>query len=149
MQLLQLPNVYSIVKNPSIEIYHRIFKDADIITLHGYMKIIPNEICQMYNIYNLHPAPINIYPQLKGKDPVKRILSNRQKYTRCGSVIHKVIGKVDQGTIIMDHHRNIYGKSNEQVQTLIKDISLSLWIQFLEQKIISTYTYVKYEEHIW
>ena len=42
----------------------------DLITLHGYLRIIPENICkQCKHIYNGHPGLINMYPELKGKDP--------------------------------------------------------------------------------
>lgn len=152
MQLFQLPNIYGMSKNPSIDTYHKLFKDADLITLHGYTEIIPRQICQIYDIYNLHPAPVEIYPQLSGKDPVDRILNNRQKYIKCGSVIHKVTGNADQDHTIISHHRDIQNKSNEQVQILIKNISLSLWMRFLGHVLFydndEIYN-IKYVKNIW
>ena len=43
--------------------------DKTLITLNGWLKIVPPDKCNTYNIYNGHPGLITKYPELKGKDP--------------------------------------------------------------------------------
>lgn len=72
--------------------------DADdvIVTLHGWLRIIPASICEKYNIINGHPGLITKYPELKGKDPQKRSVD----YETQGCVLHKVTRGVDEGEVI-------------------------------------------------
>ena len=46
--------------------------DSTLITLNGWLKIVPPDKCSKYNIYNGHPGLITKYPELKGKDPQQR-----------------------------------------------------------------------------
>ena len=48
-------------------------EDGCIVTLHGWMRIIPKSVCKTHDIYNLHPGLITKYPELKGKDPQDRV----------------------------------------------------------------------------
>lgn len=43
-----------------------------IVTLNGWLRIVPPSICEDYTIYNGHPGLITKYPQLKGKDPQEK-----------------------------------------------------------------------------
>ena len=44
-----------------------IYKPEELlITLHGYLRIIPADICEKYTIFNGHPGAIDLYPELKG-----------------------------------------------------------------------------------
>ena len=53
---------------PDAEDYDRLIKDHDsVVTLHGWMRIVPAVICGSYKIYNLHPGLITKYPELKGE----------------------------------------------------------------------------------
>ena len=71
--------------------------DDTIITLHGYLRIIPPDVCDKFEMYNGHPGLITMYPQLKGKDPQERITP---EMTHVGSVVHKVTAGVDEGEIV-------------------------------------------------
>ena len=68
-----------------------------IITLHGYLRIIPADICEKYKMYNGHPGYITAHPELKGKDPQVRAWEGKYKWVGC--VIHKVTAGVDEGPI--------------------------------------------------
>lgn len=72
----------------------------DIITLHGFLKIIPGRVAHRYPMVNLHPGLITEYPELKGLHPQQRFLDNRDDYDKFGCVLHKVIAEVDEGEII-------------------------------------------------
>ena len=57
-------------------------KDVDntLITLNGWLRIVPPDKCAKYNIYNGHPGLITKYPELKGKDPQQRMWENIHEY---------------------------------------------------------------------
>ena len=104
------------------------------ITLHGWLNILPKEICEEYEVYNGHPGYIIDYPELKGKDPQARAFLSKERYRFIGCVLHKVIPEVDEGEIIGSKRLpNVY----ESVEGIIEScarISLSLWIDFLTTK---------------
>ena len=84
-----------------------VLRPNSVLTLHGYNRILPKwyvEYLKEYNIkcYNLHPAPIQLYKELKGKDPQERLFKGIQdgQYRHIGSVIHEVIPEVDSGEIL-------------------------------------------------
>ena len=106
-----------------------------LITLHGYLRIIPEDICEKYNIYNGHPGSIRMYPELKGKDPQVRAWHNKERYPIIGSVVHKVTPGVDEGEIIIEENTPNTAESLEQSFILLKDTSLKAWIKFLQGKL--------------
>ena len=55
----ELPNI------PTLEDIENVLKDNAIITLHGWLRIMPPDICEKYLIYNGHPGLITKYPELK------------------------------------------------------------------------------------
>lgn len=101
-----------------------------LITLHGFLRIIPKEICKKYNIYNLHPGLITKYPELKGKDPQLRAV--KAGHTTAGAVIHKVTPIVDDGEIVASHAINITGLSEEQVINDLHCLGSIMWYQFFK-----------------
>jgi folate-dependent phosphoribosylglycinamide formyltransferase PurN len=119
-------------KKPTVESYRALLEDADIVTLHGWMRIIPKEICKEYNIYNLHPGLITKYPELKGADPQKQVatcLDNR--YNRIGCVIHKVIPEVDEGRVLLESSTANHYYSEEEISCQLHKMALSLWLELL------------------
>lgn len=108
-----------------------VYDPADtLITLHGYLRILPANICNRYTILNGHPGLITKYPELKGKDPQVRAWEG--KYPLIGSVVHKVTPGVDEGEVITsvcytnrcDTLDEIYGK--------LKQSSLESWLWVLK-----------------
>ena len=91
----ELPNI------PTLEDIENVLKDNAIITLHGWLRIMPPDICEKYLIYNGHPGLITKYPELKGKDPQVRAFEG--KYPIAGAVIHKVVAGVDEGKVILEN----------------------------------------------
>jgi folate-dependent phosphoribosylglycinamide formyltransferase PurN len=102
-------------------------------TLHGWMRIIPKEICNDYEMYNLHPGLITTYPELKGKDPQVRA-NNHELYERVGVVVHRVEPGVDEGEILIE--RSIKHPQQDPTDDL-KVVALHAWIQFFEENILS------------
>jgi folate-dependent phosphoribosylglycinamide formyltransferase PurN len=76
--------------------------DSTLITLNGWLKIVPPDKCSKYNIYNGHPGLITKYPELKGKDPQQRAWDNIDNYDEIGSVVHRVVEEVDAGEIVRE-----------------------------------------------
>lgn len=106
-----------------------------LITLHGYLRIIPADICEKYTIYNGHPGSIKMYPELKGKDPQLRAWHNKERYPIIGSVVHRVIPGVDDGEIIIEENTTNSASSLNEAYALLKDTSLKAWIRFMQGKL--------------
>ena len=107
--------------------------DNPIITLHGWLRIMPAYICERYEIYNGHPGLITKYPELKGKDP--QIRSFEGSYTEAGAVLHHVTAGVDEGDIIMEDKFYTEGLELCDFFHILRDKSLSMWTKFLKDKI--------------
>lgn len=100
------------------------------ITLHGYLRIIPEDVCESCEIYNGHPGDIITYPELKGKDPQLRAI--QLNHSTVGAVLHRVTAGVDEGNIIsyingIDIDRDV----TPVVFKKLKDAQLELWVDFL------------------
>lgn len=110
--------------------YIKILKafNKPVITLHGYLRIVPKEICENYEIYNLHPGLIDKYPSLKGFNPQERAF--RENYKLAGCVIHKVVPEVDAGEIILSQGISIEGFNLNQVYEKLHDTAFDLWKSF-------------------
>jgi hypothetical protein len=117
---------------------------ANIVTLHGFLRILPPEVCHWYSIYNGHPGLITCYPELKGKDPQARAWNEYKDNPRLyhGHVIHKVISAVDEGQI----EATAYFKSNnlhEEYKSIEKYIAelhrtaTHNWVVFLKKKLLN------------
>jgi len=106
-----------------------------LITLHGYLRILPADICEKFEVYNGHPGDIRTYPVLKGKDPQKKALELKLPST--GTVIHRVTPEVDEGEIMRLHSCLI--EENETLDSLIgklKERSIELWVDFLKTRLL-------------
>jgi folate-dependent phosphoribosylglycinamide formyltransferase PurN len=113
--------------------YHNFhFEGYDIITLHGWLNIVPAEICEKYNIYNGHPGLVNLYPELVGKDPQVRTWENIKKYNYIGSIIHKVTNVVDGGEIVCTTKTSTDGCTTlDKTFNVLKFTSQTSWLIFL------------------
>lgn len=105
-----------------------------IITLHGYLRILPQDICEKYEIYNGHPGAIDLYPELKGKDPQEKVWSENEKYNIIGSVVHKCTAELDAGAIVKAVHFSNRNETKEELYDSLKMASLSAWDFFLKEK---------------
>jgi methionyl-tRNA formyltransferase len=126
---ITLPN------KPTIENYYSVldyYKDA-IVTLHGWLRIFPAELCGQFETYNGHPGLITEYPELKGKDPQVRAFEG--KYEVAGTVIHKVTAGVDEGEVILEERFNTFGLDLDGLFLTLRDRSLYMWTDFLEKKL--------------
>lgn len=124
-KLIILPN------KPSEEELESIFRKYNdlIITLHGWLRIIPGSLCERYVIVNGHPGLITRYPELKGKDPQIRAIEGG--YPEMGCVLHKVSPGVDEGRIISQGRFRRGNLTEDQMWEKFKGVSLYLWVNFL------------------
>ncbi len=129
--------IYQIPNYPQEKDYLNLFKQIDtyktdaLVTLHGFLRIIPEKICNNYNIINLHPGLINKYPELKGINPQKK--ATDLKHPIIGCVIHKVSPLVDDGEILLYSSTKSKYNLNDNLK-ILKDLSLNLWLQYLKSK---------------
>jgi len=118
---------------PSLEEYQELlmyFPEA-IITLHGWLRIMPAEICEKFDIYNGHPGLITQHPELKGKDPQIRAFEG--KYEIAGAVLHKVTAGIDEGTIIAEERFNTFNLEVNDLFRILRDRTLYMWTNFLQK----------------
>ena len=106
---------------------------SPLITLHGWLKIVPAQICNEYEIYNGHPGLIHpdYSPELAGKDPQQRVWHNMEKYKVIGSVVHRVTPVVDGGKIMTFSAVNNECKTEQEVFDKLRETSFKAWIDFL------------------
>lgn len=121
---------------PAAVDYRTIFDTVDsnpIITLHGWMRVVPAEICNEYEIYNLHPGLITQYPELKGKDPQERVFNmlNIPQYVGC--VIHRAVAEVDSGEVIMSRKVLNTHPSAQILSHALHDMAGDMWVDFFEK----------------
>lgn len=105
-----------------------------IITLHGWLRIMPPTICDKYSIFNGHPGLITKYEQLKGKDPQMKAF--KEKHEVMGCVIHRVTAGVDEGEILEETFFNAWNITEEDMWKTLKDRSLYLWTSFLRKLVV-------------
>jgi len=79
---------YNIRNKPTPFEYYENIQAGDLVTLHGWLRIVPKPVCDRFKIYNGHPGLITTYPELKGKDPQKKAFELKHKDIGC--IIHKV-----------------------------------------------------------
>ena len=106
------------------------YPDA-LVTLHGWLRIVPEYVCERSKIYNGHPGLITKYPELKGKDP--QVKAFELKHEVIGCVLHKVTAGVDEAKVIAEERVNAFGLDLEDTFRILRDRSLYLWVNFLKK----------------
>lgn len=107
-----------------------------LITLHGWLRIMPPYICNRFEIYNGHPGLIIPVEQggygelLKGKDPQQKAFDLGLEFSGC--VIHKVTEGVDEGEILRSRKVSIKGLEIGELFHILHRISIDLWVDFLK-----------------
>lgn len=102
-----------------------------LVTLHGWLRIVPPYVCERTEIYNGHPGLITEYPELKGKDPQEKAFN--LKHEQIGCVLHRVTAGVDEGRIIAEERTNAWKLELDDIFRILKDRSLYLWTDFLKK----------------
>ena len=128
-ELLNADIIY-LSNKPTVEEYKNVLSEKCIVTLHGWLRIMPPEICEQHTIYNGHPGLITEYPELKGKDPQIRAFEG--KYPVAGAVLHKVVAGVDEGKVIAEERFNTYNLELDDLFRILRDRSLYMWCNFLK-----------------
>ena len=131
----KLPYYAEVSNKPSLkelQFVCELYEDP-IITLHGWLRIMPPEICIKHEIYNGHPGLITKYPELKGKDPQMRAWNG--DYQTVGTVLHKVTEGVDEGEIISSATFTKEGLGIDDYFHILRNMSTSLWVDFLREKL--------------
>lgn len=120
-----------IPNKPTVEDYDAILQDNAVITLHGWLRIMPPVICNKYLIFNGHPGLITKYPELKGKDP--QVKAHKLGHEVAGAVIHKVTAGVDEGKVIMEEYFNATQLDLDGLFRILRDRSLYMWSNLLKK----------------
>ena len=105
-----------------------------LISLHGYLRILPADICEKYEVYNGHPGAITLFPELKGKDPQEKVWQDNDKYNIIGSVGHKCTAELDDGDVLKSVYVRNRNYTREDLYASLKMTSLSAWNFFLKEK---------------
>lgn len=125
-----------ISNRPKVEEYNKIlssFNPKDtLITLHGWLRIIPGEICEKWNILNGHPGRIWIDVSLKGFNAQERAWKRGDKIG--GSVIHRCTAELDNGEILAKRECIIESLALDEVYKKLHDNSVNLWIDYLKKQ---------------
>ena len=125
--------LYYVRNKPSVEEYFiqtALYEDP-VVTLHGWLRVVPAEVCNAIPIFNGHPGLITEYPELKGKDPQIRAFEG--KYPVAGAVIHKVTPEVDEGKIFSIERFNAVNLELDELFRILRDRSLFMWTSFLKE----------------
>lgn len=132
-------NMVGMVTATAINSYLRSIDPQDVfVTLHGYLRILPADICDRIEIYNGHPAFISEYPELKGKDPQEKTwagMPDGSKYPMIGSVVHRCTAELDAGEIVSAANYINRCDSKEELYNKLKQASLIAWLHFLRGKV--------------
>ena len=129
VEIVVLPN------KPTLDQYLRSgLLEKELITLHGFLRIIPEGFFPHFKgkMYNGHPALITEYPELKGFNKQEDIAGNQEKYPLCGSVIHECIPELDSGEVVVVHGTENTAKTVDEAYTLLRETSLKSWETFFK-----------------
>ena len=131
-------------KKPTVEEYREAIRNADIITLHGYLRILPPQICGRFRIYNGHPGLITKFPELKGKDPQAKVWYKHfeKPYKLHGHVIHEVIPEVDAGKVVSEkefYSESIYKEFNSLNDYIVRlhKLAIENWVGFMRKSLLN------------
>jgi methionyl-tRNA formyltransferase len=128
-ELLKLTTIDYVDKVPTVDQYLNFLPEDALITLHGWLRIIPGEVCENRNIINGHPGLITLHPELKGKDPQEKAFN--LKHETGGCVIHKAIAEVDAGSIVSEGVIPLTDLTLDEVYSNLHDLSVDLWVDYL------------------
>jgi folate-dependent phosphoribosylglycinamide formyltransferase PurN len=123
-----------------------LFQPGTVITLHGWLNIVPSQVCKVLNgrLFNGHPGLIDKYVDLKGKDPQIRCFNNIEKYDSVGSVVHYVTPELDAGEILVS--TSVDSSCCTDLENTFKTLSrtsLTSWLTFFNER-----RYNKSDEYI-
>lgn len=107
---------------------------TQLITMHGFMRIVPARICDRHTIWNMHPGWVTRYPQLKGRDPQQRALELGLPST--GVTLHRATAELDGGPIVMERACRIApGTTLDALCAALTAMSVDLWVEFISSQL--------------
>ena len=132
-RILEKGNLHWTANKPEVYEYTWLLDKYEdpVITLHGWLRVVPETVCNKYNIFNGHPGLITEFPELKGKDPQIRAFEG--KYPIVGAVLHHVTAEVDEGKIIAQERFNADNLELDDLFRILRDRSLYMWVNFLKK----------------
>lgn len=105
-----------------------------IVTLHGYLRIMPRFMCEKFDIINSHPGDVTIQNGiLKGFNPQEKAFKLGLCYS--GSTIHQCTPDLDGGEILDLRRVSIQDQTLEQIYKTLHDNSTQQWIDFLRTRL--------------
>lgn len=113
-----------------------------IVTLNGYLGIINTPLLDRMKsrnckVYNIHPAPIQLYPELKGLDPQERLYDGIKdgKYQYIGCVIHEVTPQLDSGKLVHWKTEIAYPDwTKDQLYAHLHEMGTHMWLDFFREE---------------
>lgn len=129
---------YKVLPNrPTLNDYRKALEfcspENTLITLHGWLRIVPPELTEQWSIFNGHPGDIVNYPNLKGKDP--QLKAYQKRLSTSGCVIHEVVPGVDEGKIHAFQLAYIYDLTLPQIYIKLAQLSQNMWVDFLKSRV--------------
>lgn len=129
------PEQFVLVPNkPTAEEYFTAIAEAGdgdvLVTLHGYLRIVPRIVCDTFDIVNCHPGLITLYPELKGKDPQARSIN----HPVIGTVLHQVTAGVDEGPVLLSASCDNMYFNEAAITHKLKQMSENLWVELLRKQ---------------
>ncbi len=116
-----------------------------LVTAHGYLRIIPGEVIDyIYETYHIriingHPALFSKYPELKGKDPQKRVAEgiNKGLYKLMGSIVHEMSAEVDSGKVLVEVTQGVpkVPMTESEVFEVQYKLSHASWASYLKKQL--------------
>lgn len=123
-------------RNPTVDDYLKLhMEDYDMVTLNGWLRIVPPQVTEKYSIVNGHPGLITKYPELKGKDPQKRAFEGH--YLNVGAVVHKVTPQLDGGEILEESSVTLDEDKNytmDDYYEILHKESEKCWIEYIKKR---------------
>jgi folate-dependent phosphoribosylglycinamide formyltransferase PurN len=121
-------------KVPTVDQYLQHIPEDALVTMHGWLRIVPGEVCEKRTIYNGHPGLITEYPQLKGKDPQQKAIDLGLEYSGC--ILHKATAELDGGPIVdVSDKVMVEGRTTDEVFSGLHEASVNMWVKFLDTKL--------------
>ena len=128
------PIIFTQLK-PTTEEYLQYIREDDFVTMHGWLRIVPGEVCEQRTIYNGHPGDIVTYPELKGKDPQLKAIKLGHK--KAGCILHRATAELDGGPIVTTSQKvHIENKTEDQVFAALHEASVHMWVDFLAERLV-------------
>jgi folate-dependent phosphoribosylglycinamide formyltransferase PurN len=136
--LRELNSIFVVGKHKQLMSTLMELNEKHLVTLHGYLRILPAEVVSQFEVINGHPAPIHLYPELKGKDRQEDLYKYKERYDRIGCVIHRAAAEVDTGEILVAIDEPNTLNSIDESYLKIKGLSLKSWEIFFNDYLPNT-----------